>query len=67
MMGIDFSASNKVHNDSKSLHNIQKGKSTYHKAIEGVSKFILGFTPHKDTPVYGFGTKVKHPHIYTGK
>ncbi len=63
---IDFTASNGIPTDKKSLHYAGTGKSLYEKALESVTNILLDYDYDKLVPCYGFGAKVKHPRLNTG-
>jgi hypothetical protein len=65
MTCIDFTASNGVPTDRKSLHFNQPGGSHYEKALSSVTNILLDYDYDKLVPVYGFGAKVKHPMLNT--
>lgn len=62
---IDFTASNGVPSDKKSLHYTGNGPSPYEKALSSVASILLDYDYDKLVPVYGFGAKVKHPLLNT--
>lgn len=62
---IDFTASNGVASDKKSLHYTGAGKSLYEKALEAVSNILLDYDYDKLVPCFGFGAKLKHPKMET--
>jgi len=63
---IDFTASNGVITDKKSLHYIAgSNKSPYEKALEAVTNILLDYDYDKLVPVYGFGAKIRHPKLNT--
>lgn len=62
---IDFTASNGVSTDKKSLHYTGFGTSAYEKALSAVTSILLDYDYDKLVPVYGFGAKVKHPLLNT--
>ena len=67
MTCIDFTASNGMPNDRKSLHFNAPGGSQYEKALSSVTSILLDYDYDKLVPVYGFGAKVKHPLLNTEK
>jgi hypothetical protein len=62
---IDFTASNGIPTDRKSLHYTGTGKSLYEKALEDVTNILLDYDYDKLVPCFGFGAKVKHPRLDT--
>lgn len=63
---IDFTASNGVPKDPKSLHYIAPDKmSQYEEALYEVSRILLDYDYDKLVPVYGFGAKVNMPTFNT--
>jgi hypothetical protein len=62
---IDFTASNGIPSDKKSLHHTAGGQSPYEKALSSVANILLDYDYDKLVPVYGFGAKVKHPTLNT--
>ena len=65
MTCIDFTASNGIPTDKKSLHHTVGGQSPYEKALSSVANILLDYDYDKLVPVYGFGAKVKHPTLNT--
>lgn len=62
---IDFTASNGIPSDRKSLHYTGAGKSLYEKALDSVTNILLDYDYDKLVPCFGFGAKVKHPQLNT--
>ena len=62
---IDFTASNGIASDKKSLHYTGSGKSLYEKALQSVTNILLDYDYDKLVPCYGFGSKLKHPKLDT--
>lgn len=62
---IDFTASNGVPSDKKSLHYTGNGLSPYEKALSSVASILLDYNYDKAGPCLWLGTKVKHPLLNT--
>ena len=54
-IGIDFTGSNGVYTDYRSLHYLQKGMNDYEKAIRSCGDILAYYDDDQLFPVFGFG------------
>ena len=64
---LDFTASNGVPSNNKSLHHTTPyKKSQYEEALQEVANIVMDYDADKLVPTYGFGAKVRMPNFHTG-
>ena len=54
-IGIDFTGSNGVYTDNRSLHYLQRGMNDYEKAIRSCGDILAYYDDDQLFPVFGFG------------
>lgn len=58
MVAVDFTASNLIPNNPKSLHYRGNGKNEYQSAIEKIGTILQDYDTNKQFPMWGFGAQI---------